>query len=979
MDASESEPEGGWLQLGSGEVSGLGTTLNEASRADREPASVRSFVGEFARRRWKVACAALVIVVAATLIGSQSADEGSVPSSLAAVLRPQGLELDPQSLLFLSEPKGPLIGRPAMFLAHGRKELPDLYYAEVRVAGASTVLGVSWLTDLTRTSSAAEQRPVRVGRHVLYASTVGGRVDAVVELDLHGEPAGVTAGWPARARLQNQITNLQETGRAAGFGRIRYAFDKPAEHVDVSVEGGRFIVRADGARLVIDPHRAKPVEGADRVDVEPMEKGEPGTLTWLVDTVRDLSFVGPKPIAWLEHQVYSAKDWATRAWFNVAGQTNAAETEAEVAEAYGYSVAETRRRLALTAPDPETGWPPPNLHPVLDKRVRGEGKWMALTDDPFVGAYPNAPAPFYQTFLRVDPDRLYERVYLVAFDPRQVQLRIMSGTEEPVSATGATAPGQVPRDPNVIGRLVGAFNGGFQAMHGEFGMMSDGKVYLPPKPWAATVAVFDDGQVAMGSWLPPPKKVTSYLEQWALEQIPDDMVEFRQNLTSVIEDGQYNPWQRWYWGAAPIDADEQTYIARSGLCLTREGFLIYFWGDSMGPKQLGDVMRAARCVRGMHLDMNTPHTGFEFYNIHRTENPFPPLGHPLNDAEWQGPVPRAPGFVARTRLLVRNMDPMRFPRYIQRDPRDFFYLTLKPVLPGPDLRATANPREGHFSTSGLPHDGWPRALARAFLGGKQGSRTWLVRIDPHAAMPLPVAKAVGVEVRPPKVPMSLPSARRNDRAAVCDGEQEEVAPADEPGAGAQSSQGAQSSAAGPPPTLAWLTRARTSSGPVALYAVRERVGWRYAVGRPPSNAVVVVRGVALEQAPAAGAAIGVDVDGFLVYGERQRGDPMPLIDRMQQGRVQHAIALPAGVRLAFEVHGQHVSPDAYERPMDERAALPFVADPRPAAGVLFPDVRPRPYHVWARMQDTRVRYFKNGEPRFKHYEDGGVDGSVDAQ
>ena len=91
------------------------------------------------------------------------------------------------------------------------------------------------------------------------------------------------------------------------------------------------------------------------------------------------------------------------------------------------------------------------------------------------------------------------------------------------------------------------------------------------------------------------------------------MIAMRQNLTSVVEDGSYNPWQRWWWGAAPEYAEEQTYIARSGLCLTREGFMAFLWGESMGPEELGKAMLALRCVRGMHLDMNSKHTGFEFY------------------------------------------------------------------------------------------------------------------------------------------------------------------------------------------------------------------------------------------------------------------------------------------------------------------------------------------------------------------------------
>ncbi|MFW6023840.1 MAG: hypothetical protein ACOC9O_03750, partial [Myxococcota bacterium] len=780
-------------------MSRIGWIPGEPTELERPPASVGALVRDFVRRRWSFAAAAFALAVAVAWLGPRSADEGSVQASLGAVLADRGLTLEEDSLVFLEDDPGPLGGRSALLLARAEDQLADLYHAEVRTAGEGAVLGVRGLTNLTRTSSAAENAPVIVGHHALYASQVGQRIDAVTVLDLRGEPDEATEGWPAHARLQNRITNLQETGRPEGFGRHRYELVPPAEHVTVRRSGRRFVLDVDGTRVVIDPLRATPVSGADRVRVHSREKGQPGAITWVVDTVRNLSFVGPEPIAWLEHRVYGVKDWAERTWHEVAGSSNAEATEAEVAEAFGYSIEESRRRLALAAPDPESGWPPERLEPVIGQRVRGEGEWIPVNDDPFVASYPNAPPPFYQTFLRVDPERLYVRVYLVAFDPRQMQMRLMSGTQEPESATGATAPGRVPRDPDVMNRLVGGFNGGFQALHGEFGMMSEGKVYLPPKPWAATVAVSDSGQVSMGSWLPPPERYTSYLEEWAVEQIPDDMLEYRQNLTSVVEDGEYNPWKRWYWGAAPLNAEKQTYIARSGLCLTDEGFLVYFWGESMGPEQLGAAMSAARCKRGMHLDMNTPHTGFEFYDVRPSDAPHPPLDRELEEGEWEGPVSGADDLVARSRLAVRSMDPMRFPRYLQRDPRDFAYLTLKPTLPGPDLEgAKGDPEAGQFSAAGLPHAGWPHAFARAFLGGGEGERTWIVRIDPRRALPASVASREGL--------LGRDAAPRGEPT---DGGVAEPSPQD------ASDGGVEPRATEAP--LAYFTGARTAGGTAALY------------------------------------------------------------------------------------------------------------------------------------------------------------------
>src|SRR5690606_23060515 len=356
----------------------------------------------------------------------------------------------------------------------------------------------------------------------------------------------------------------------------------------------------------------------------------------------------------------------------------------------------------MSVPDPQSGWPPPPIEPLIDDQsVAGEGKWRPIVGDPHARALPDGSPVFFQTFLRADPQRDWARVYLTVWDPRIVQLHVVAGTEEPVSATGETGSGAIPRKPEVLGRLVGAFNGGFQAMHGEFGMMADGRVYLPPKPWAATVAVFDDGRVGMGSWPGPSDRRAGYDEARAVAEIPAGMISFRQNLTSLVEDGLFNPWGRWWWGAAPRNKSEQTLTQRSALCLTREGFMIYAWGDSASPEALGAALVSARCARAMHLDMNAGHSGMEFYNVlapHEAREPVEPRG----PTRMEGSLPDLPGYALRARKAVASMG-MALPRYIYPDPRDYFYLTLKPGLVGAPLPSAASA----FTTSDLPHAGWP--------------------------------------------------------------------------------------------------------------------------------------------------------------------------------------------------------------------------------------------------------------------------------
>ena len=88
-------------------------------------------------------------------------------------------------------------------------------------------------------------------------------------------------------------------------------------------------------------------------------------------------------------------------------------------------------------------------------------------------------------------------------------------------------------------------------------------------------------------------------------------------------------------------------------------------------------MLAARCTFGIHLDMNVGHAGFEFYDV-APEGRLTPMGRPLQgDWEAQGKVPDMPGYVFRGRRMIRGMGHMLFPRYIQREARDFFYLTSR--------------------------------------------------------------------------------------------------------------------------------------------------------------------------------------------------------------------------------------------------------------------------------------------------------------
>lgn len=806
------------------------------------------------RRRLIVALAFVVGVVATWRATRVGADRGTPSASLAAALATDGLVVDPSTIVWLREDGGPIASRPALLLGHREGDLDDVWYVEAHVATNAAVLDARWLTNVTRTSGASEVSLSRSDNHAIYCSRVSNTIDAITLLSIDGEGGDATRGWGLISRLQNGITNVQETGRMRGLGRTRFAFVDAAHDVSVRAEHAHFVVVADGSRIEIDPGTGRVLAGADRVERRPSEKSQPGGITWIVDTVRNVSWIGAAPIEWMEHVFYGAKDAVVRAQHAVVREDRGQEAD-EAASALAATGGRHQETGAAVAEDID--WPPPALQPVLPNPLEGEGRWVAVDDDAYVGRFANAPAPFYQTFLRADHERPYTQLFVTVWDPRQLQLHVVMGTREPESATGETGTGLVPRDPQTLSHLVAAFNGGFQALHGEFGMMADGRVYLPPKPWAATLAVYDDGRVGMGSWPAVPLDAEGhYDEHLATQQIPADMIAMRQNLTSVVEGNAYNPWQRWWWGAAPQYAHDQTFTARSGICLTREGYLAYFWGDPMGPDALGAAMLATRCVRGMHLDMNTKQVGMELYRLAPPGQQLPAVAT-RGDGVWEGALDPfdsgITGWTVRVRKAIAPMDPMRFPRWTRRDPRDFFYLTTKSILPGPDVGAT------RFTTTGLPQPAWPPAFAHAELGG-----TTVVRIDRTRAV-------------------MREDANQNARRV-----------------------------------LGWFTHARTRDLLTGtLLSANSNAGAH------------------------AGAAIGVDENGFLVVADGEGARTA-----LSAAGVVGAVVLPDDVRLVFQGDGE----------LDRETDLVLYAEDRPAAAVIFPEVTPMPYSQWGELQDARVRY-----------------------
>jgi hypothetical protein len=663
-------------------------------------------------------------------------------AALCEALASRGLLCVPgESPIWLAGPSGirGAMAENARALVRARTngEPLDLYLVDARLSPEGVLLEAGSAFDLTRTSQVDEGEPLVRGSRVAYTTTLDGTVTAVHTLDLAGPPGKTYEDFTKVQRIQTELTNLQQLGLSHGLAHDAFVLDPVGKDVSLAwLSDDALEVRSDGRRIVVDAARGVPIEGAGWVRPVPEEKARPaGLVPWAVDRVRQMSWFGDVRMQWLKAIVFTALDSLLRARASVV-DTSATEIENDLGGVNtGADVASS------VEPDPETGWPPTPLKPLLSPALPGEGQWITLDHDPFITKIAGVHAPFVTSFLRTDKERRDTRVYVTFWDPREIALHMQAGTVEPVSATGEGGPGLIPRAPEVMKRVVAGFNGGFQAMHGEYGMQADGILYLPPKPYAATVLELRDGTTAFGAWP-------------ASQAVPDEVLSFRQNLTAIVQGGKWNPWGRGWWGGTPPGWQDNIHTTRSGLCITDDHFVGYFYGIDLGADALGAGMLAAHCAFGIHLDMNPGLAGFEFYDVEPSDT-WKPLGRPLQaDWEYEGTVRDLPDLHIRARRMTRSMVEVNFPQYIHREARDFFYLTARSLVPGSDVPAAvtpAEPGEGVFRVKGLPQHGSPYAVATTSVrpdASHPDLRLRILRVDPRAVVP---AASPGTTVDTPTV------------------------------------------------------------------------------------------------------------------------------------------------------------------------------------------------------------------------------------
>ena len=215
----------------------------------------------------------------------------------------------------------------------------------------------------------------------------------------------------------------------------------------------------------------------------------------------------------------------------------------------------------------------------------GEGQWKAL---PFKDL-PNTTVA-EQTFIRPDKERSFAYATLIELDMSKLQLFSVAGTKEPGGKVGKPGPGVIPLEAQKSGKLLAAFDGGFQYSDGQYGMVVGKETYLPLQRDLATLIGSANGKLE--------------ILKYAGQPVDTDVTFVRQNCPMLIYNGQIslnNEEDKKLWGRT-LTSDIYTW--RSGIGLTPNGNLIYAVGNSLTPTTLAIALKAAGAVTAMQLDIN---------------------------------------------------------------------------------------------------------------------------------------------------------------------------------------------------------------------------------------------------------------------------------------------------------------------------------------------------------------------------------------
>ncbi len=313
----------------------------------------------------------------------------------------------------------------------------------------------------------------------------------------------------------------------------------------------------------------------------------PGIAANMADSVLRPT-IGSRATVALESFFFSISDFAKQITYQFGAKPNAdIFTQTTNDSSAPKSVATAAPKATSIIDTHILSLSPIEFHPGAFAKLPGEGQW-SLLQLPQFGAYQDMA----RTFVTPDPKRSYAITSVVQLNMHDLKLFAVAGTEQPGGPIGNSGAGIIPASSQVGGKLVAAFNGGFQYKDGRFGMIIGQKTYVPLRIGLGTLIIKQDGTINIETYTGNQADIAG-------------AVAVRQNGPSIVENGQVTDVTTGggmaRWG---LTVTNSMYTWRSGIGITKDGNLLYAVGPSLNVDTLATALQAAGAVNAIQLDIN---------------------------------------------------------------------------------------------------------------------------------------------------------------------------------------------------------------------------------------------------------------------------------------------------------------------------------------------------------------------------------------
>jgi len=248
---------------------------------------------------------------------------------------------------------------------------------------------------------------------------------------------------------------------------------------------------------------------------------------------------------------------------------------------------------------------PKKLSSPAGTPLPGEGVWRVLE------TVHGEPAVF-GTFLRPDAIHTSYVSGIVSMDQRLVTFQLRPGAEDPGAGNWKAQP-WIP--PGTRTGLLATFNSGFKLDSSGGGFYLNGSYRGALVDGAATAVYYRNGTIKIGEW-------------GRDFHMKPDVAGVRQNLRLIVDHGKIpanvNQDVLGSWGAT---LGGGYYVWRSGIGITKNGRIIFVYGNGLIVQTLAGLLKRAGAVEAMQLDINPEWMSYDYYKANG--NPADPTPHAL--------------------------------------------------------------------------------------------------------------------------------------------------------------------------------------------------------------------------------------------------------------------------------------------------------------------------------------------------------------